>query len=75
MFEFFDFISNLISSVVGFFTGMIENVVAMFNMIASGIVFLTASIAYLPPFCKGAIEVIIAVSICSVVLGSFVDFK
>lgn len=75
MFEFFDFLSNLISTIVNFVSGIIDSVVQAFHMIASGTVFLAASLGSLPPFCKGAFEVIIALCVCSVLLSSLLDFK
>lgn len=73
MFPFFDLISGLIDMIVDTFTYFTSAVVQFFAYISSGVLFITATIAVLPPFCRGIIGVVFGVSVLSVILSKFVD--
>lgn len=73
MFKFFDFILQLIEYVIYFFVTVVDSVVMFFKHIISGITFITETIAFLPPFCRGAILAVIGVSILTAFLSSFYD--
>ena len=73
MFKFFDSISNIMSTLVDTFTFFTESVVQLFTTVGKGIAFTIATIAALPPFCRGIIGIIFGVAVLSLILGNFID--
>lgn len=68
MFQFFDYITNVIGMLWDI---LITTLTEMFNflvMIRNGIGFGITTIAMLPPFCKGAILTIISISVVTFIL-------
>lgn len=73
MFKFFDFISTLISTVIGFIEHTIQSVFVFIGQIVTGITFLTNTILNLPPFCQGFLLTIVSVSVIAMLIKHFVD--
>lgn len=74
MFEFFNFISGLLNAVIIFISDTVTGLISLLSVMFRAALFVRATIDALPPFCKGAFVVIMAISILTVVLGMFLDF-
>lgn len=73
MFAFFDTIINLISVVIGFVEHSIQSVVTFIGQICTGILFLTNTIANLPPFCQGFLLTVVSISVIAALISVFID--
>lgn len=69
MFQFFDAIISIISTVINFVVGIVEMVVNLVQIIFKGTAFLFAIIPNLPPFCVSFVTVMISVAILLQVLN------
>lgn len=68
MFQFFDYITNVIGMLWDI---LVSTITEMFNflvMIRNGVSFGMMTITMLPPFCKGAILTIISIAVVTFVL-------
>lgn len=63
MFQFFDAVSSIISTVVNFVVGIFEMIGNLLSMIFKGTAFLFALIPNLPPFCMSFFAAILGVAI------------
>ena len=74
MFAFFDFITNIIDTVVSLVTGFVDSALSLFTQMVKAYAFIQATVLSLPPFCQGALLMILALSLLTVVIGSFLHF-
>ena len=75
MFKFFDSIVDFIEILVNAFSAMVETVVTVIKQVVTGVIFVSETVTLLPPFCNGAFTMLIALCVCTLVLGAFIDFK
>lgn len=68
MFEFFDTILRLIGVFIHYIITTVQSFVQLLNHAVDGMQFLVTSIAYLPPFCRGAFVCIIGISVLMLIL-------
>lgn len=68
MFSFFEVLVRLIGTLIHYVVTIIQSLVQLLNHAADGLKFLTTSIAYLPPFCRGALYCIVGISIVTMIL-------
>lgn len=63
MFQFFDGLVSLISSIISFIVNFFTGLLNFFKMIAESLVFITECIGYLPPFLIVFVTAIIGLAI------------
>lgn len=63
MFEFFDGLVSLISTLISFVVNFFSGLVSLFLMIAQSLVFITECIGHLPPFLVVFVTAIVGLAI------------
>lgn len=69
MFKFFDTIITLLSSVVKFAVSFFVGFIDFFNSLITGVVYLSSTIAFLPPQIVATATVIVSISIVFLIIG------
>ena len=75
MFEFFDFLIGIVQNIILFIANLVQSVVTFFTQISEGYKFVMSVIAYLPPFCQGALLAIVGLSLLAMILSVVVDVR
>lgn len=75
MFEFFDFLIGVVQNLILFVANLVQSVVTFFAQISEGYKFVMAVVAYLPPFCQGALLAIVGLSLLAMILSVVVDMR
>lgn len=69
MFQFFDGLVSLISSIISFVINFFAGLLNLFKMMAESLVFITECIGYLPPFLIVFVTAIIGFSIILMIIN------
>lgn len=69
MFEFFDGLVSLLSSVISFFVNFFTGLFSLFKMIGSSVVYITECIGYLPPFLIVFVTALVAYSVILMIVN------
>ena len=69
MFEFFDAIASILSTIVNFVLGIFEMIGNLLSIIYKGTMFLSAIFPNLPPYCMSFLMVIVALAILLQILN------
>lgn len=69
MFEFFDGLVSLLSSIISFIVNFFTGLLSLFKMIGTSLVFITECIGYLPPFLIVFVTAIIAYSVIMMIIN------
>lgn len=75
MFKFFDSIFGFITTIVDYIATAIESFITVLKQVSAGVLFVAETVMLLPPFCRGAMAVLVAICIVSLLLSVFIDFK
>ncbi len=75
MFKFFDSIFGFITTIVDYIATAIESFITVLKQVSAGVLFVGETVMLLPPFCRGALAVLVAICIVSLLLSVFIDFK
>lgn len=69
MFEFFDGLVSLLSSIISFIVNFFTGLLSLFKMIGTSLVFITECIGYLPPFLIVFVTAIVAYSVIMMIIN------
>lgn len=72
MFDFFDFIVGIFTSIWNGISSTISNVVSLVSHIFNGFMFIGQAIADLPPFAHDILLTIVAISLVTMFISAFV---
>lgn len=73
MFQFFEFLSSVVSWIFTLFQTVFEAVGTFIGFIGEAFVFSVSALEYLPPFCTGALLCILGISLVTMLLSMFID--
>ena len=68
MLEFFESIANLITSIVGFITGYLDNLISGFVYLIASMGYLSTALQFMPPVLTGAAIAVVAIAIIHIIL-------